>query len=1021
MGRPKLRSARTLDPSIRRTLDALVRQNKTTEIVLTGSLAPFTPSGQVSNLSQRSTSASKNSAATPLSTNHRKSSSYSKYDESKPQHQPPRTSRSRSQSPSRSRAPWRKDPGHRHQKPLAMTPSRYWNALPMIFRIILFMAGFVFIYYIIFAKHHYFDREASAIQNDVEDLIRRVNKTGFMKKLFIDAKLPDIFKEDVEPPVPPTDNDSKDKGKSTEKDKVKVKIKGNVKDKDKNNNQRASNSGSKKSDLEKHNKTGEEVGMHKKDKTDGLKVDEMQQHINGKSDKDKNKKQKKYKDTKKDNNEEIDGSYEKKEIMNESDDKKDENVNNHAEPVKVNIEEFADNPMPLTIELSSATEKNEKEHMGKQPGEGATSGSNMTMGSGLSDTNENNNSIENPLSVEGAVSEKDKTERTADVSSEKSITDAPAVTEATNNETLAREPPATDAATTNSSTETTPTSEQTAATNTIGVAKTSPQNTVASTGESGTLDKEGTELPESSDISGGKTIMGGISENSFTFEETNYSRSFRDLEPNLLPKNQIPLLSWNYESISDPGVSEQIFGLGQKLDHVAVYKPLCIDVEKETALVFEGKYICSGFNRTVGWFVRYCSVMKDTIRKEYLLQVEKEHKPQSWLAENEGDIHWIEELTILQILEKNCGNIAHFAGRILLLQHIMENIASYSAPPRNPANILIVPTFHVMKRFLYPHNYGFWHKTMFQALIAPHKYTIGTLGNFLYRDSKPRPNNAPIVQLLKNFSVTGSAAASKKYVCFRRAIVPSYLKARFFVNDFEIPSMKPSLQSKLDGAPPVPRDSLRLRERVSALIDQKVELEGREKEIVLLDRNGPRRVFEPEGHEKALTMMKNVAEEKGYTFTVIGFHNLTFDKQYHNMKKVAIAIGIHGANLVNTIFMPPLSVLFEIFPFGFSHEMYVNGGNSGLKYMSYSMKEGKPFDGLKIFRSVDQCIKLNPKCKVHYRDATLQTNEADVAEMESILRKAIKWCDSITNVAENRINAQNEANKSVVDTGGTAA
>lgn len=493
-------------------------------------------------------------------------------------------------------------------------------------------------------------------------------------------------------------------------------------------------------------------------------------------------------------------------------------------------------------------------------------------------------------------------------------------------------------------------------------------------------------------------------------EAYDYSAEFKDMDPKEVPESHVPVLDWNYQDVTNPQTSEQIFGLGNKLDHVAVYKPLCLDTTTGQALSFKGSQICSGFNRTEGWMVQYCNVMRESLVREYLLTVEPD-KPKEWLTEQASKIHWIEGLTVLQILEKNCGNIAHFSGRALILQHIIENIAAYAAPPSRIENIIILPTFHIMKRFLYPHNYEFWHKSVFSALIAPAKFTIGTLGNFLYREQKIPYSGTPRVQLLHNFSLAGSIAADKQHVCFRRAIVPGYLKARFFVNDIEYPSKRPSLQSMATGAPVIPRDSLRFRERVSLQFGGTPSFPAMKKEIVLLDRKGSRRVLENATRPQILQMFEKVSKEKGYEFKVVSFDNMNFTQQYATMKTVAIAIGIHGANLVNTMFMPPLAVLIELFPFGFLHEMYVNGGNAGLKYFKYQMISGVPFPGPRQYRSVRQCIELNKECKVHYRDSVLKVMDADLSAMERILRQAIAWCDERPKPFSSMAEAQKAASK----------
>lgn len=478
-------------------------------------------------------------------------------------------------------------------------------------------------------------------------------------------------------------------------------------------------------------------------------------------------------------------------------------------------------------------------------------------------------------------------------------------------------------------------------------------------------------------------------------EEHDYSLEFKDLGPADMPKGHVPILAWDYKAVLDPETAEQIFAFGDKLNHVGAYKPLCIEGATGDAISFSGNRICSGFNRTAGWMLHYCDVLKESLVRENLLSIRAGSTAKNWLEENKSFIHWVDGLTVLQLMEKNCGNIAHFAGRILMLHHIFDNIAAYASPPSAIENILILPTWDIMKRFLYPHNYDFWHKSVLSALVAPATFTIGTLGNFLYRERKIPYDGMPRVQLLHNFSLHGAPADETKYVCFRRVIVPGYLKGRFFADDREYPSKKPSLQSTASEAPRVPRDSLRFREKVSTLFHRTPNVSKMRKEIIFLDRNGSRRVLDGEAKLRVVQVFQRVSSEHGFSFKMVSFDRMPFKEQYETMKGASIAIGIHGANLVNTMFMPPLSVLFELFPFGFVHDMYANGGNSGLKYYKHQMQTGLPFEGPRQYRSVEQCIKLNQKCKVHFRDSALQVTSDDLKAMERTLQDAIRWCEGL--------------------------
>lgn len=384
-----------------------------------------------------------------------------------------------------------------------------------------------------------------------------------------------------------------------------------------------------------------------------------------------------------------------------------------------------------------------------------------------------------------------------------------------------------------------------------------------------------------------------------------------------VPEGEIPVIHWNYDKVLDPRTSRQYF-VFKEHDHVGTFKPLCVNPVTQKIYTVPTPKICSGYNRTNGWMLQYCSSVEASYDKESNMVKEEEVGGAAWFAKQKEtkNIEWIEGLTVLQLLSKDCGNIAHFAGRATMLQHVLDNISAYAAAPLDVENILIVPSFHIMKRFLYPHNYAFWHKTFLRSILAPAHYTIGTLGNFFYRMGKEPYNGTPRVQLLHNFSLSGSKVSETKVVCFRRAIVPGYFKDRYFPEDREYPSDKPSLQSKLPGTPPIPRDSLRMRERVSALLHNESTFKPMAKKMVYLDRGGERRSISQAGKADVFAALKIAAEKRSFKFEVINFDGKTFKEQVETMESVGIAIGVHGANLVNTMFMVR-EVLADQLLFGF--------------------------------------------------------------------------------------------------------
>lgn len=835
------------------------------------------------------------------------------------------------------------------------SPSAIWHRLSFKQRLISFLIGFLFLYYALFAKHHHYDREIVSIHADVENLIRRANAT-ILRENLVEAELPEIFRETATT-LPPVTVPTLATKKTFDPPAI----------------------------------AGEKRG----NSALPLKPKKRRKHISGKTKK-KKMRRKVLKSTTRAN------------LTNNSD----PSINGRAES---NASE--PNPVPekeiVVAETGAAPPVGELTPAKQIPGADAPTQSANASSVAMESTSQ--------TSIPSRSSNQPLTSATANVQ-------AAIPTASKGHTTILDTNAAQAAASTGSGQSDADASQNSVSGPATGSMNASPIGTALvsqnqTTGASNPVPSTTSITPPDAPAALERTLQSknpttvavptaaASSPTKFSAEEEyDYSAEFKDLGLADVPERHVPILDWNYESVINPKTSEQIFGLGNKLDHVGAYQPLCIESETGETVSFTGNRICSGFNRTEGWMKQYCDVMRESLIRENLLKLQPD-KPLEWLTEKAAAIHWVEGLSVVQILEKNCGNIAHFSGRALILQHIIDNIAAYAAPPSRIENILILPTYHIMKRFLYPHNYEFWHKSVFNALIVPAKYTIGTLGNFLYREQKIPYSGSPRVQLLHNFSLAGGNIEGKQYVCFRRAIVPGYLKARFFVNDNEYPSKKPSLQSSSADAPVVPRDSLRFRERMSLAFGGTPNFPAMKKEIVLLDRGGTRRVLDNATRPVVLQMFEKVSIEKGYTFKVVSFDHMNFTEQYETMKTIAIAIGIHGANLVNTMFMPPLAVLIELFPFGFLHEMYVNGGNAGIKYYKYQMVSGVPFRGPKQFRTVGQCIKYNRECKIHYRDSALKVTDVDLTAMEQILRQAIAWCDERPKPSDSGASAAQEAPK----------
>lgn len=466
--------------------------------------------------------------------------------------------------------------------------------------------------------------------------------------------------------------------------------------------------------------------------------------------------------------------------------------------------------------------------------------------------------------------------------------------------------------------------------------------------------------------------------------------------------------TWGYTQLNDSSISEHIFQLGTVLrDHVSVYKHLCIDTSSHQLLLSSGNTVCHGYNRHQSFFDTKCTDFQKHARMEQLFSINLNYTHPiytdlKWFFNNRHRIKWVRGLTFFTKLPNGGINIAHFVGRLLYLFHTIQNFMTYSTPPRTPTNVFISADSQILERLINPKPFNMYHIDFLSAVLAPYKFSIGDMNSLITQIENQGTmfDRNPIFHVLSHRHSRNPIHNQRvPYLCFDKVIVTGLFKARFFINDFEYPSMKRSFQSPVKFGPHVPRDSLEFRKKIRSSVGGKYSLSFRKRQIVILHRSGSKRVFAHDSEKSFLEVVNKVGQVTNFDVKVTDAAQMDFKDQVTSLANVGIAIGIHGANLVNTIFMPPLSVLIEMFPYGFKHLMYGNGGNAGLKYMSYTVANGTRFPSKQEYKTIEECIRLNLSCKLHYRDSVLHLSEHDIQEVKSILLKATSWFDSVPQIA----------------------
>lgn len=99
-------------------------------------------------------------------------------------------------------------------------------------------------------------------------------------------------------------------------------------------------------------------------------------------------------------------------------------------------------------------------------------------------------------------------------------------------------------------------------------------------------------------------------------------------------------------------------------------------------------------------------------------------------------------------------------------------------------------------------------------------------------------------------------------------------------------------------------------------------------------------------------------------------------------KGVGVVVGIHGANLVNALFMHPFGALVELS--NDDAQCYFKGANSGLSYWHF-----KPSRVASVKESF--CHPRNGKCRASVRNRRIMMeNESDRDRVEGIVGTAIE-------------------------------
>lgn len=215
-----------------------------------------------------------------------------------------------------------------------------------------------------------------------------------------------------------------------------------------------------------------------------------------------------------------------------------------------------------------------------------------------------------------------------------------------------------------------------------------------------------------------------------------------------------------------------------------------------------------------------------------------------------------------------------------------------------------------------------------------------------------------------------------------------------FFND--TPVWRPEQQLDDSHWPVIPHDSLWFREAVYNMTGagsvgdytgprvgtfSSIPLPARKVGILLRSQRSKRRLT-----SRGRLWFRNTLRELAnkYSMQLIDVRTtseMSFAEQVKAVRDLGAAVGLHGANMVNTVFMPPGAAIFEIFPWRYVRYYYAGGGNSGLRYSFH-----EPAGGME-----KNCSFLDKTCFMKYRESVIYLTEKDRIQVRGRLEKVFSY------------------------------
>lgn len=437
------------------------------------------------------------------------------------------------------------------------------------------------------------------------------------------------------------------------------------------------------------------------------------------------------------------------------------------------------------------------------------------------------------------------------------------------------------------------------------------------------------------------------------------------------PTTGDPAAFWQMNSRSLCYTARPICLCGRRMDNVLSFDPRgsgkCSVLSVEKGLAFDARKnglneSCAAFrNRSIiGMYGRELFFGWD----EWLEKVKQFENRQRF--RNRKSIDWVSNFAIVVPKYPWSYNICHYNRLWNYVMYVVRNLHLFVPDPDE------IKEVDIMFRAGYKYDHH-WHVGVREATLRALATELGKKINI----RKLRYNRAHDFQCIRRGILLGAEGRIDSFP---------------FFNDTPVWTAKQQITDS--HVPVIPHDSLWFRdavlkwsnlgeagERNTNNSDNFISIPVPPLRVGLMQRSPySKRRLTYRGGTWFENTLQRLAEK--YQFQYVHIRTsaaMTLAEQVEQVHNLGLAVGLHGANMVNTVFMPAASGLFEIFPWRYVRFYYANGGNAGLRYSFHEPEGGQERN----------CSLLQLSCILKYREAVIYLTDRDREQVEMRLENAM--------------------------------